>query len=197
MNKPFSPACERNQKVILDVLQNEFKNSQHILEVGSGTGQHAVYFAEHLSHLVWHTSDREMNHAGINLWLDEAKLKNIARPITLDVNKDNIKHNMFDAMFTANTFHIMSWSEVCFCIQKVGDALLEQGLFLIYGPFNFEGQFTSVSNQNFDVNLKLSDPEMGIRNFEDIQAQCEAVNLVYQKKYLMPANNMILVFKKI
>ncbi len=146
--------------------------------------------------MIWQTSDRVENHPGINLWLNEASHSNILKPIAFDVNIDALNSNDFDAVFTANTFHIVSWTEVCLCIQKIGDTLMQGGKLIIYGPFNFDGKYTSPSNRVFDEYLKARNSKMGIRNFEAIQEQCQLVNLVFLKSYSMPANNMILVFSK-
>src|SRR5690606_8893692 len=134
-------------------------------EIGSGTGQHAVHFAHLLPHATWQTSDLSRNHTGIERWLSDTNLANTLMPIEFDVNTQTITPNMYDVVFTANTLHIMSWLEVCLCIQKVGCSLQENGLFIIYGPFNFNGEFTSQSNQRFDSSLKAQDKKMGIRHF--------------------------------
>lgn len=196
MSKPFAPACERNQDAILQILRIELANARLILEVGSGTGQHAVYFAKALQDCKWQTSDRVDNHAGIQMWLNESNLPNVLPPLAFDVKNDHVQPNHYDAVFTANTFHIMSWDEVKLCIEKVSNALKADGKFVIYGPFNLNGAFTASSNQQFDAQLRAEDANMGIRHFEDVEAHAKQVNLRYHKKYPMPANNLILVFQK-
>lgn len=196
MEKPFAPACERNQDPILNILQSLLVNKKAVFEVGSGTGQHAVYFAKNMPHIVWQTSDLVEKHNGINLWIDASKLKNVKAPISFDVNKDELESNHYDAVFTANTFHIMSWEECCKCISKLSEALKTNGSFILYGPFNFNGQFTAGSNENFDQHLKSQDPKMGIRDFSDIERICNKYNMLFVEKFEMPSNNFILVFTK-
>lgn len=196
MSKPFAPACERNQDAILKILKIEFANAKHVLEVGSGTGQHAVYFAKALQDCKWQTSDRINNHAGILMWLKASNLPNVLPPLAFDVNHDHVQSNHYDAVFTANTFHIMSWDEVKLCIEKVSNLLKADGKFVIYGPFNLNGVFTASSNEQFHAQLRAEDSNMGIRHFEDIEAHAKQFNLRYLKKYPMPANNLILVFQK-
>ena len=132
MNKPFSVACERNRDPILVVLQDVLRDCRHVLEIGSGTGQHAVYFGAALSHLVWQTSDLPENHAGIRAWLDEAGLPNVLAPLPLDASGQGWPRQGFDAVYTANTCHIMSWDEVEAMFAGVGCLLPEGGLFCIY-----------------------------------------------------------------
>ena len=111
LQRPFSQASERNREPILEVLRIYFRHQHRILEIGSGTGQHAVYFGQGLPHLLWQASDRADNLPGIRLWLDEANLENTPAPITLDV-KALWPTQTFDGLFTANTLHIMAWPEI-------------------------------------------------------------------------------------
>lgn len=191
--KPNAPACERNKAVILNELKKLFKQTRQVLEIGSGTGQHAVYFAAHLPHLLWQTSDLPGKHAGIERWIADSHLNNIKAPIAFNVTKDNIAQQ-FDAIFTANTFHIMSWSSVKTCIEKVGAMLSSDGQLVVYGPFNFNGEYTALSNEKFDQYLKSQNPSMGIRDFEKVVSECRAQGLSLQEKIAMPANNYLLVF---
>jgi len=116
IDKPFSAASERNREPILAVLRRHFSDRQHVLEIGSGTGQHAVHFAEALPQLIWQTSDRDENHEGILLWRAEASLSNVKAPLSLDVN-GTWPAQRFDAIFSANTLHSMSWAEVSKCLH--------------------------------------------------------------------------------
>ena len=141
--KPHADACDRNQQPILDVIRPRLANSSSVLEIGSGTGQHAVYFARELTHLAWIASDLHEAHAGIELWLDEAKLRNVSGPLQLDVSQQRWPDIQADAVFTANTVHIISWSYVEDLFRGVGRLLPDGGLFIVYGPFNYDGQFTS------------------------------------------------------
>ena len=192
-NKPFAESCEENKRPILQVLQRLFADVKRVLEVGSGTGQHAVYFAQALPHLFWQTSDRAENHQGIRAWLDEAGLSNTGLPLALDVT-GTWPEQSYDGIFSANTAHIMSWREVERFFQGVGRVLEPGGCFALYGPFNFGGRYSSESNQNFDQWLKSRDPLSGIRNFEDLDGLAEENGLIFREDIEMPVNNRILVW---
>jgi predicted O-methyltransferase YrrM len=193
--KPFSAACEENKGPILAVLQRLFDDVREVLEVGSGTGQHAVYFAAAMPHLRWHTSDREENHAGIRAWLEEKFLPNIEQPLALDVNRD-WPQQTYDALFSANTVHIMPWPAVQRLFAGAGKVLRDGGLLVLYGPFNFAGAYTSESNRRFDAWLKQRDPASGIRNFEALDALAGLQGLEFEQDIEMPVNNRILVWRK-
>ena len=200
-DKPYSQACENNKSYILEVLQKYFGDSQNILEIGSGSGQHAVHFAEHLPHVYWHTSDQLEYHDGINAWIDGVNLNNVDRPFRLDVTSKqdwehiaSMAHTPFDGVFSANTAHIMSWDAVVAMFRGVGQLFEDQGVFLLYGPFNQHGEFTSESNYRFDCFLKQKDNAMGIRDDQDIFHLANQNNLNLVDDIAMPANNRILVF---
>lgn len=195
MNKPFSQACENNKEPILAVLQHYFKDTSEVLEVGSGTGQHSVHFAAHLTHLQWQTSDRPINHPGIQQWLDDAKLSNLRAPITLDLNH-HWPVETVEAIYTANTLHIVSWPLVEQFFAGVKQHLAPTGIVCIYGPFKYQGQFTSESNQRFDEFLKQQDSQSGIRDFEQINKLAEQAGLTLLSDNSMPANNQLLIFKR-
>ena len=198
MSKPFAESCEQNKDVILDVIKPVLQHARRVLEIGSGTGQHAIYFAMAMKHLEWFTSDREEHHAGMRLWLNEAACNNIHPPFALDVNRrDAWPQETFDAVFTANTAHIMGWDAVQAMFAGVGRILEKQGHFLLYGPFNYNHRYTSDSNAQFDVWLKQRDPCSGIRHFEDIQQLAEQAGMVLDTDYPMPANNRILSWQKV
>ena len=197
MTKPFASSCERNQKVILNVLQSIITvDDKHLLEIGSGTGQHAVFIAPHFPHLNWHTSDLEENHAGIKMWLDEAKLDNISAPIVYESGKSDFPDIDVDIVFTTNTLHIMSFHHVKNLIKQLGENLKTGAKIIIYGPFNYKGQFTSESNAQFDVWLKQQEPHRGIRNFEEIVQLMVDAGIDLKQDIEMPANNRILYFVK-
>jgi cyclopropane fatty-acyl-phospholipid synthase-like methyltransferase len=192
--KPDSPAARRNQAAILDVISAEFPDRASILEIGSGTGQHAVFFGRELPGLTWQTSDRVSNHAGIRAWLQEADLDNVRAPIVLDVQELPKFDEKFDGVFSANTAHIMNLDEVEQMFRVVADCLAGNGKFCLYGPFNQDGKFTSDSNRNFDASLKRQNPLMGIRDLHDLDSFAEANALRRNRLYAMPANNMIAVW---
>jgi SAM-dependent methyltransferase len=187
-DKPWSPACERNRNPILEVLRRQFANRRRVLEVGSGTGQHAVHFAAALPHLVWQTSDRPEWLPGIRLWLAEAALSNTPAPLQLDVTGP-WPETRFDAIFTANTLHIMGWTEVEAFFATLPGSLTEDARLTIYGPFNYAGQFTSPSNAAFDAQLKADDPKRGIRDFEAVDALARAIGFRFDEDVALPANN--------
>jgi len=196
MNKPYSPACDNNRGPILAVIEPMLQDAAAVLEIGSGTGQHAVYFAGRLPHLIWHTSDTPEHHAGINLWLEEAKLPNTRPPLPLDVTQDPWPDIDVDAVFSANTAHIMHWREVEAMFAGVGRLLQKDGLFLLYGPFNFNNRYTSDSNERFDGMLRARDPGSGLRNFEDLDRLARDAGMDFRSCHPMPANNHILCWAR-
>ncbi len=193
MSKPEAPSCVRNQEPILAVLRNHFADRQNVLEIGSGTGQHAVFFAAALSHLSWQTSERPENLSGIQAWLDEAALPNTPAPLALDVNA-TWPNQRFDAVFSANTLHIMSWREVQQQFVRLPDVLTENGMLAIYGPFNYGGHYTSDSNAAFDVWLKELGAHQGIRDFEAVNVLAGQAGLKLIEDRAMPSNKRCLIW---
>ena len=199
-NLPFSQACENNKQPILNMLQKELQDYTHVLEIGSGTGQHSVYFAPMLAHLQWQTSDVEANHWVINAWHSAYPAPNLHQPIAFDLGHDDLPvsyNNLpYDAVFTANTLHIISWDLVEQLFKLVGEALPILGKLIVYGPFNDNGNYTSVGNQQFDAKLRQDNPNSGIRDKQDVVDLAKINALALSATYLMPANNQILVFQK-
>lgn len=193
-HKPYAPACDRNREPILAVLREHFADRRHVLEIGSGTGQHAVHFAGALPHLTWQTSDRAANLPGIRMWLDEAGLSNTPLPIELDVN-DGWPAKTYDAVFSANTLHIMGWDDVVRLFAALPRVTSADTILAIYGPFNYGGRFTSDSNASFDARLKGEDPSQGIRDFEAVEPLARAAGFTLVHDRAMPANNRTLVFR--
>ena len=196
MNKPYSESCVQNQDPILEVIRPLLQDHKAVLEIGSGTGQHSVYFAKAMPDLEWYTSDQAMYHGGIQLWLDEAQLPNTHAPLVLDVLQRNWPTISVDAVFTANTFHIMSREMVAACVTGVGQLLAPGGLFIVYGPFNYNGQYTSASNAQFDQWLAMQNPASAIRDFEFVDKLAQQAGMVLQGDFSMPANNRILCWRK-
>jgi SAM-dependent methyltransferase len=192
--KPFSQACELNKLPILDVLKDVFHGRQRVLEVASGTGQHAVYFGAHLPHLTWQTSDIPQNIDGIQAWLAETKLPNVIAPLTLNVNDAVWSVGKFDAVFNANTVHIISWPEVQRLFNHIAQVVMPGAIVCFYGPYNYNNQFTSAGNARFDASLKQRDQSSGIRDFEAINALAASHGLTIQKDVEMPSNNRLLVW---
>lgn len=194
--KPFSQASENNQQAILDVLAGEFADRRCILEIGSGTGQHAVFLGRALAPRQWQTSDRVENHAGILAWLAEARLGNVEPPLDLDVAVGPWPAD-FDAVFSANTAHIMSAAEARTMVREVGTRLPVEGVFALYGPFLDAERATAPSNLAFDQMLQQRDPLSGIRSKQDLVAWASEVDLHLTADHEMPANNRVLVWRKV
>lgn len=196
IDKPVSPSCERNREPILMQLREHFADRRRVLEIGSGTGEHALHFAAAMPWLTWQCSDREENLPGIHAWLNEAALPNAPVPVELDVTGTWRFAHPFDAAFSANTLHIMSWREVEAFFAGLATALADDARLVVYGPFNYNGAFTSDSNAEFNEWLKARDPNMGIRNFEAVDALARASGLQLHIDTPMPANNRLLVWRR-
>ena len=194
--KPYSEACEKNQSAILEVLQSALSRQHHVLEIASGTGQHAVHFGRALPHLTWQTSELPHNHAGIRAWLDEAALPNVLPPVALDVTDAHWPTGVVDAIFNANTVHIVSEPEVERMFAGIARTLSAGGILCLYGPFNYHKKFTSESNARFDVWLKSRNPESGIRDFEAIDQLAKTHGLRLLQDVAMPSNNRTLVWQR-
>jgi cyclopropane fatty-acyl-phospholipid synthase-like methyltransferase len=177
-------------------VRNELAGRARLLEIGSGTGQHAVYFAPEFPSLAWQTSDVVDMHDGIRAWLADAGCANILPPLALEVCDDAWPATRYDAVFSANTAHIMSWPQVECLFAGVGRALQPGGVFCLYGPFNYAGNYTSESNANFDHWLKVRDPASGIRDFEALEELAAKAGMALKEDYAMPANNRTLVWLK-
>ena len=194
MEKPNAPSCERNREPILAVLRDHFADRRTVLEIGSGTGQHAVFFAAALPHLTWQASDRADNLGGIDAWLDEAALPNTPAAIAFDVNAAWPRQR-FDAVFSSNTLHIMGWPEVERLFAGLPDILASDARLAIYGPFNYGGKFTSESNAAFDAWLKGQGAHQGLRDFEAVDALARKAGLALLEDRAMPSNNRCLVWR--
>jgi len=193
--KPYAASCDDNKDVILELIKLYLKDKLSVLEIASGTGQHAVYFTQALPHLMWQTSDLANNLPGIQQWLKEASCQNFPEPIELDVSQQwPDKH--YDAVFTANSLHIMNHQQVEDCIKGLGSILNESAVCLFYGPFNYQGQYTSDSNKNFDVWLKNQNSGSCIKDFESICSLAKQQGLTLLNDHAMPANNRVLAFIK-
>ncbi len=200
-DKPFAAACERNRDPILSVLRRRFAGRTRVLEIGSGTGQHAAYFAAALPQLRWQASDRAPQLPGIRRWLDAAALPNTPPPLALDAAcgpwpDPRLPDARFDAAFSANTLHIMAWPEVEACFAGLARVLEDDAVIAVYGPFNYGGDYTSASNREFDAWLKARDPRSGIRDFEAVDALARAGGFALVEDAAMPANNRCLVWMR-
>lgn len=205
MTRIHAPSCDNNQAPIFEVLQHAFADRAHVLEIGSGTGQHSVYFAPRLPHLVWQTSELPAHHASIVAWHAHMPAPNLRAPVALEIGEGAAADTTawpvtadgaFDAVFTSNTLHIMSWPRAQQLLALVGQNLPAGGIFAVYGPFNYGGSFTSESNRQFDAWLKARDKDSGIRDFEAVVAVAAQHGLHVLQDHAMPANNRTLVFAK-
>jgi SAM-dependent methyltransferase len=193
---PFSAACERNKDPILEVLRIRLAGRSHVLEIGSGTGQHAAYFARALDHLIWHPTEQLAYLADL---AERVKLEgsiNLRAPTLLDVRQAVWPVRSVDAVFTANTLHIMSWAEVAAAFQGVGNVLAPGGVLCIYGPFRYAGRYTSDSNQEFDRMLQERDPQSGLRDTQAITPLAGQYGLRLDADHDLPANNRLLIYTK-
>ncbi|MDR0184506.1 DUF938 domain-containing protein [Lysobacter arvi] len=198
---PNAPACERNREPILGVLRRHFADRHDVLEIGSGTGQHAVHFAAAMPWLRWQCSDRADNLPGIGAWLEHAALANTPAAVELDVARgpwprSDAGDGRFDAAFSANTLHIMGWPQVEAFFAGLDDALAGDATLAVYGPFNYRGDYTSDSNREFDAWLKARDPQSAIRDFEAVDTLAQGIGLRLVEDVAMPANNRCLVWRR-
>jgi len=193
--KQYSAACDQNKDPILKVIKPLLLNTKSLLEVGSGTGQHCVYFAKELPYLTWQASDQAMYLPSVSAWIEDAGLANTPKALELNVDSD-WPDDKYQAIYSANTVHIMSWEMVLNFFKGVGQALEKDGVFILYGPFNYFGQYTSQSNANFDLWLKGNNPLSAIRDFEQLDELAKLHNLILTDDIEMPANNKILAWKK-
>ena len=196
MAKPFAAAAARNAEPILGVLQHELRGCSTLFEIGSGTGQHAVTVAAAMPGLLWQTSDLEQSHAGIRAWIDEAGLENVLAPMAFDVLTAETGGKRYDAVFSANTAHIMSYAAVRRMFALVGAMLDEAGVFCLYGPFSQGGAFSTPSNEAFDASIRARNKAMGIRDLDDLEELATQHGMQLAGLYAMPANYLLTVWTR-
>lgn len=196
MDLPFSQACENNKQPILDVLKRWLQQPATVFEIGAGTGQHGVFFAAHLNHVRWQCGDLKQNLSGIRAWQRAYPHPNLLPPIEFDM-RHPFWPDSFNAIYSSNTAHIMPWPLTQAMIQEAGQQLPDKGLFFLYGPFNYDGSFTSDSNAQFDSWLKECSPQQGIRDFEEVDGTARRSGLKLLEDNTMPANNRLLVWQKV
>jgi len=193
----FSAACERNKGPILERLGPLLAGAHSVLEIGSGTGQHAVHFARHLPWLMWQPTERAAELPDLAARIALEGPPNLRAPLALDVRVTPWPCGAdVDAVFTANTLHIMSWAEVEACFAGLGRLLPAGGTLGIYGPFRYGGAFTSESNAAFDASLRARDRASGIRDFEAVDALARGAGLELQGDWALPANNQLLAWRR-
>ena len=193
---PYSEACERNKDPILGVLRPLLAPSSRVLEIGAGTGQHAVHFASELPQVTWQPTDRAEYLPGLARRIAEEGTPNLRPPLELDVMRSAWPRFDADAIYSANTLHIMSWPEVEAFFAGVGRTLPRGGVLAVYGPFRYAGRFTTESNAAFDRSLRERDPASGVRDFEAVNALAAAQGLELEADQAMPVNNQLLVWRK-
>jgi SAM-dependent methyltransferase len=191
---PHSDACERNKDPILAVLRDAFADCKHVLEIGSGTGQHAVHFALAMPWLVWQPSEVAGEMAGLRKRVFNEGPKNLRAPVAIDVAEQPWDVRMVDGIFTANTLHIMHWPRVVAFFAGLPAVAKAGAVLAVYGPFRYGGRYTSPSNEDFDRMLQARDPESGIRDFDDVDALARAAGFGLRADHAMPANNQTLVW---
>ena len=196
--KTYAPSCDKNKEDILKKLKLVIgPGNQRLLEIASGTGQHAVFFAAHFPHVQWVCSDVAAKIEGINLWLKEAKLKNLQAPLVFEIGKDPFPKEKFDLVFVSNLLHYISWKNDKTLFKDLGNRLRLGSKVIFYGALNYNQKFTSESNEEFDRILKAEDPSRGIRNFEDVLRAMQKAGFRLDHDFEMPANNRLLVFQRL
>jgi len=196
MTGPYASASARNSAPILGALRYELDGRPAVFEIGSGTGQHAVTFAAALPGVTWQTSDLVPSHDGIRAWIEEAGLGNVLPPVEFDVLSASVRGRAYDAVFSANTAHIMSYAAVRRMFALAGTMLRAGGVFCLYGPFSRGGRFSTMSNEAFDASLRARNPAMGIRDLDELDALAGDNGMVLARIYAMPANNLLVVWAR-
>jgi hypothetical protein len=194
---PFVAASDRNKQPILETLQKIIPESCSVLEIGSGWGQHACHFCRAIPGLNWQPSDRIDKLPALVEQIALNSIDSIRQPIALDVLNDPWPAGPYDVVYTANTAHIMPWRAVTAMISGAGTCLVESGLLCIYGPFNIDGEYTSIGNEEFDQKLRANESERGIRDAEALERVALDHQMILQERVSMPANNFLLVFRKL
>jgi len=196
ISRPYAAAADRNAEPILGALRNELRGCATVFEIGSGTGQHAVRFARALPELRWQTSDLSPAHAGIRQWIAASQLANVLEPVEFDVLTADVEPRSYDAVYSSNTAHIMNYDAVCRMFEVVARLLRDGGVFCLYGPFRRHGRFSTGSNAAFDASLRARNATMGIRDLDDLDALAERASMYCTRRYGMPANNLLVVWRK-
>lgn len=194
MNKPFSPSADRNKEPILEALRHEVFTNQRVLEIGSGTGQHACFIGAALPGIIWQPTELKQNIPAIEHWINENNIENVLSPKELDVNVCPWPKLKADVCFTCNTFHIISLQSVLHIFQGCKALLENSGKLCVYGPFSINGQHTSDGNVAFDQQLRASNPESGIRDLSVLDDMAQRTGFSAGRTIKMPANNLFVVW---
>ncbi len=194
--REFYPATDRNRDPILAILRELLAIPGTVLEIGSGSGQHAWYFAKHLPHVRWQPSDAEPERfASIEAWQAHEPFDNLLPPIGIDAAREHWPVDAVDAMFCANVIHIAPWSVTMGLLRGAGKHLRPGGQLITYGPYRIDGRHTAPSNESFDVDLRRRNPDWGVRDLEAVVAEALSRGLRFVKRYAMPANNFVMLFQ--
>lgn len=195
--KRLAPATDRNRAPILEVLRGVLPERGFVLEIASGTGQHAVYFGGALPGVTWQPSDPDAGaRASIDAWRAESGLLNVRPAVDLDVSREDWGVESADAIVCINMIHISPWSS-CEALMRGASRLLSAGAPLyLYGPYRFDGAFTAPSNEAFDASLRAQDLAWGVRDLSDVTAVAVASGFEREAVIPMPANNHSVVFRK-
>ena len=197
IDKPFAPSAEKNRHDILEVLKAELAPQSHVLELASGTGQHACHFAQAMPQVKWQPSDLSDKLEGLQLWIDESGCDNIEAPLVLDVDSAQWPELSVDACYAANTLHIISWELVQPFFAGCAGVLKPAGKLLVYGPYSFDGKHTAPSNEQFDQHLKSQDPQMGIRDVLELDRLAFRHGFAAARLIEMPVNNFLAIWEKV
>ncbi len=203
--REYAPATERNRQPILEILQRVLPPTGVVLEVASGTGQHAIFFAPRLTPRMWLPSDpNPLHRASIAAWQAEEASDKLYPPLALDVresvwpveaNPAEPELSAITAIVNINMIHIAPWSACLGLIAGADRILGQQGILYLYGPFKQDGQHTAPSNAAFDDSLQASNPEWGVRNLEEVIEVAQSHNLRWLETVQMPANNLSVIFQ--
>ncbi|WP_082716365.1 MULTISPECIES: DUF938 domain-containing protein [Burkholderia] len=196
-SRQWAPATERNREPILDVLKRVLPVRGTVLEIASGTGQHAIHFAAALPDLVWQPTDTEAAaRASIAAWAADAALPNLRAPLALDVCVEPWPLAAADAIVCINMIHIAPWAAACALFDGAARVLPDGGVLYLYGPYRRGGAHTAESNAQFDAQLRSRDPAWGVRDLETVAELGRAADLALDEIVEMPANNLSVVFRK-
>ncbi|MCP4297041.1 MAG: DUF938 domain-containing protein [Proteobacteria bacterium] len=195
-NRPYSGPSDRNKQPILKVLENYLSATSHVFEIASGGGVHAIYFTKELPGLTWQISETRESIEALKYWVKDDISSQLPEPMELDATWETWPLNQVENFFSSNTAHYLPWNAVSSMFKGVGTHLKKDGYFFLYGPFNYQGRFTSESNRNFDSHLKSGDPKRGIRDLDDLLKIAGQSSLYLYHDHEMPSNNRILVWRK-
>jgi hypothetical protein len=192
-----APAAERNAAPILEVLRGALPASGTVLEIASGTGQHAVHFAAALPGITWQPSDADPRaRASISAWRAHTGLANLREPLDLDVRREPWPIDEVNAIVCINMIHIAPWEAAQALMKGAGARVAAGGALVLYGPYRRGGAHTAPSNEAFDADLRARDPSWGVRNMEDVEALAQTQGFICEARVAMPANNFSVVFRK-